>query len=124
MSREVRRVPKEWVHPVDSRGRFIPLFEGTQVAAAGLQPETCMPVWEQSECTHLMMYETITEGTPCSPAFSQDWELAAWLAQNDVLWAAREVGSVEDWLAVIRDSTNSMPIVVSSSVDLDGATLR
>ena len=28
MGREVRRVPADWQHPKDARGRFIPLFDG------------------------------------------------------------------------------------------------
>lgn len=28
MGREVRRVPAEWQHPKDERGRYIPLFDG------------------------------------------------------------------------------------------------
>lgn len=31
MSREVRRVPKDWQHPVDKKGNFIPLY-GDSVA--------------------------------------------------------------------------------------------
>jgi hypothetical protein len=34
MGREVRRVPKDWQHPKNARGSFIPLFEGDFARAA------------------------------------------------------------------------------------------
>lgn len=32
MGREVRKVPADWQHPKDDRGRFIPLFDGADLA--------------------------------------------------------------------------------------------
>ena len=34
MGREVRRVPKDWQHPKDDRGRYIPMFDSSYAAAA------------------------------------------------------------------------------------------
>lgn len=34
MGREVRKVPKDWEHPKDERGRFIPMREGSYESAA------------------------------------------------------------------------------------------
>lgn len=38
--------------------------------------EDYMPLWPDAECTHFMMYELSTEGTPVSPAFATLKELA------------------------------------------------
>jgi hypothetical protein len=68
MGREVRRVPKEWNHPRDANGEFIPMFNGDNETAAndyarsvvlwecGAHPsqnsewtrETCRHYWDYS----------------------------------------------------------------------------
>lgn len=55
-NREVRHVPPGWEHPRDERDRFVPLL-----------PEQ-MP--EPGNGAAIMAYETTSEGTPISPAFS------------------------------------------------------
>ena len=37
-----------------------------------------MPLWPEELCTHYMLYETVTEGTPISPAFPSKEELEMW----------------------------------------------
>ncbi|ORL48623.1 Hypothetical protein (plasmid) [Pseudomonas putida] len=63
-------------------------------------PDDYMPLWPESECTHFMMYELSTEGTPISPAFETLEELATWLADNQVCLYANEPTNYEQWLKV------------------------
>lgn len=62
--------------------------------------EDYMPRWPEAECTHFMMYELSTEGTPVSPAFASLKELAAWLAENKVSLYANEPAGFDHWLKV------------------------
>lgn len=59
-----------------------------------------MPTWTDEEKTHLMMYETTTEGTPISPAFETPEELAKWLVDNKASAFGSQTGSYEGWLRV------------------------
>jgi len=123
MGREVRKVPASWQHPKDARGRFVPLHgssirkvteefeakkeaEGWDAAMAyfGRRPyaEDYMPDWSDAERTHLMMYETCSEGTPLSPAFGTPEELARWLADNNASAFGQKTASYEQWLRTIR----------------------
>lgn len=123
MGREVRRVPKDWQHPKDERGSFIPKLDRSYADAAreftekvnadGLQAamdwfgsapeaERYMPDWPESERTHLMMYEDTSEGTPISPAFETPEELARWLADNNASAFGGMTATYEQWLAVAR----------------------
>lgn len=156
MGRVVRRVAKDWMHPVYTRenapypsmvGRHVALFdgfdpdeqaewdEGARKWADGLRPEKgewipleeaplqyrgkddtweewtgkrpdpadYMPSWSEEELTHIMMYETTTEGTPISPAFETGRELARWLADNDASCFGHNTASYETWLGWIRE---------------------
>jgi hypothetical protein len=42
MGREVRRVPKDWQHPRDDSGRFIPMYDGDQETACREWFVACM----------------------------------------------------------------------------------
>lgn len=121
MSREVRRVPADWVHPKE-HGRFKPLLDYYQTAhddfmdtvrSEGLQAaidyygcapdiNDYMPDWPDEERTHLMMYESTSEGTPLSPAFATPEELARWLADNNASAFGSMTASYEQWLATCR----------------------
>ena len=61
-----------------------------------------MPNWPAEQCTHLMMYEDTSEGTPISPAFETPEELARWLVDNKASAFGRDTGSYEGWLRVAR----------------------
>jgi hypothetical protein len=64
--------------------------------------EHYMPVFESGTATHLMMYETTSEGTPISPAFATPEELARWLADNNASAFGGEGASYEAWLNMAR----------------------
>ena len=61
-------------------------------------PEDYMPEWPEEQKTHLMMYETCSEGTPISPAFATPEELAHWLANTGASAFGGETATYEQWL--------------------------
>lgn len=74
------------------------------IAEYGPEPKSCdyMPAWSPEEQTHLMMYETTSEGTPISPAFLTDVELAVWLFENKATTFADQTNTYEGWLEIIK----------------------
>lgn len=64
--------------------------------------EEYMPEFQPGTATHLMMYETTSEGTPISPAFATPEELAHWLADNGASTFGNSTGTYEQWLSVCR----------------------
>lgn len=65
-------------------------------------PEDYMPTFPEGTATHLMMYETVTEGTPISPAFATPEQLAHWLATTNASACGDEGASYEGWLRVCQ----------------------
>ncbi len=61
-----------------------------------------MPDWPTEQRTHLMMYETTSEGTPISPAFETPEALARWLADNNASALGQRGATYEQWLATCR----------------------
>jgi hypothetical protein len=122
MGREVRKVREDWVHPKNSKGKYIPLennykearrqFDeyrakhGTDAAFEefGNPPSMYhyMPNWDESEKTHYMMYENTSEGTPISPAFKTPEELAKWLADTGASSFGNMTATYEGWLRVAK----------------------
>lgn len=121
MGREIRRVPKDWEHPRDEDGDFIPLFDETYKSVADKWVADCI-LWSQgkhegqqndkdwdgcyfweyevdppdpgsyrpeykSEPTHYQVYETVSEGTPVSPAFPTEEDLIEYLYLHGDDWA-------------------------------------
>lgn len=130
MGREVRRVPKDWVHPKkENSDCYQPMFdedfesaciewdEGYQKWKLKPEMENCTywewagdppdreyyrPKWTDEERTHLMMYETTSEGTPISPAFETPEELAKWLADSGASSFGNSTATYEQWLRVCK----------------------
>ena len=50
MGREVRKVPKDWQHPKDARGRFRPLFEGCMYTEAKDDFDEELRKWNARKC--------------------------------------------------------------------------
>lgn len=48
------------------------------------------------------MWETVSEGSPISPAFMKPEELAHWLADNKASAMGSETATYEQWLATIK----------------------
>lgn len=136
MGREVRRVPRDWQHPRDELGEFIPLFDGDQKTAAEQWlweliawergddhrgKYGCRWFWEwdggpplgpdergghmfkepRDDLTHLMLYESTTEGTPLSPPFETLEEIADWAETNATTFAAIKA-TRDEWLSMLR----------------------
>ena len=127
MGREARRVPANWQHPRDEiTGAYKPLrpyshyrsnvqeflnmvnTEGLKAAVDDigelLNIHDYMPDFPPEQCTHLMMYEDTTEGTPISPAFKTPEELAMWLVNNNARVLCDYQTSYVMWLGIIYDS--------------------
>jgi len=61
-----------------------------------------MNIPADQERTHLVMYETCSEGTPISPAFATPEELAQWLFDNEASAFGSRKGTYEGWLRVAK----------------------
>jgi hypothetical protein len=98
-SREVRRVPSGWLHPVDDRGRFIPLLSHDYVSNDG-EPARTMP----APGSAIMAYETVSEGTPTSPAFPDTPEgrrdLVVWCAEHATTFGDHRADA-EAWATIL-----------------------
>ncbi len=77
--------------------------------------EHFMPSWPSAERTHLMMYESVSEGTPISPAFATAEALAKWLTDTGASAFADETATYDQWLAMIRRGSS-----MTSAVIVDG----
>lgn len=70
----------------------------------GARPEKkdYMPDWDETEKTHLQMYEDCSEGTPISPVMATPEELAHWLADNKASSFGQMTANYEAWLRVCQ----------------------
>lgn len=117
MSREIRKVPANWQHPLNERGFFIPLltdfpYDGGDIAEGlrdgwldASKPNyglNLMPEWTAKEATHFMMYETCSEGTPISPAFATIEELARYLADTEASAFGSQTAGYDHWLRICK----------------------
>ncbi len=119
MGRQVRRVPKGWQHPVE---RYEPLRDHYERDAQdfdkmeeekgleealnyyGQRPDAqeYMGVeWKEEDRVLYQMYETTTEGTPLSPAFETQEELAHWLADNEASAFADRTATCDEWRKIM-----------------------
>lgn len=114
MGREIRNVIPNWEHPKDDDGKYKPMFNEDfdtvfyewvneyelwkkgehpsqgeypywEYAGAPPDPEYYRPVWPES-VTWIQMYETVSEGTPVSPAFKTKKELVDYLVEHGDFW--------------------------------------
>lgn len=163
MSREVRKVPANWIHPVDANGDFVPLYDGKNYLRhladwdfeekkwneglrsdfkGGFVPRngdelSCpyvdwngerpdhrdyMPIWTEDQCTHLMMYEDTTEGTPLSPAFKTPEELAQWLSDNRASACGPETATYKQWLSMIESSGFAPSGIIANDKFINGVS--
>jgi hypothetical protein len=68
----------------------------------GGRPNPClhMPQWDPEECTHYQMYENTSEGTPVSPVFATQHEVARWCADNGASVLGSFTATYEEWCQV------------------------
>ena len=76
-----------------------------------------MPEWEESEKTHLQMYETCSEGTPISPVMKTPEELAKWLAGNGASAFGTMTATYEQWLNTIKAGFAPSAVMVDGVLD-------
>jgi hypothetical protein len=126
----MRRVPKDWVHPKNAKGRHDALFDGAkyQVRVADWEKERTkhpemsaaeFDKWDgprpnpkhymlvgvpPEERTHYQMYETCSEGTPISPVMESPEKLARWCADHGASAFADMTQSYQYWLKVCEGS--------------------
>jgi len=135
MGREIRHVPENWEHPKNDCGGHKPLYEGykddsvefmSMANKEGLQEaidymgcpnlEDYMPDWQESEKTHIMMYENTSEGTPISPAFKTPEDLAEWLADNEASLFGHRTATYDQWLSMCKSGWAMSAVVTSDGV--------
>jgi len=102
-NREVREIRRDWQHPKDAAGRYIPLLPfGYQVDDERAPADRMMP--PPLGDIDIAAYETTTEGTPISPAFPDTPEgrrdLIAYCAEHATVFGDRHAGG-EAWAAVL-----------------------
>lgn len=138
MGREVRRVPKDWQHPKDEQGHYVPMHEHFPYNASEIEEGlrdgwltndqpfygiSVMPQWSESERTHLMMYEDTSEGTPISPAFETPEALARWLTDNNASAFGGMTATYEQWLAACRRGWAPSAVIRAGVMDSGVADL-
>lgn len=79
-------------------------------------PDMYMPSWPDKEKTHLMMYETTSEGTPISPAFETPEGLAQWLFDNNASSFASRTATYDQWLGVCKGGWAPSAIISSKGI--------
>lgn len=87
------------------------------------QASDYMPKFPESECTHLQMYETCSEGTPISPVMFTPEELAHWLADNGASAFGSRTASYEAWLATIEQGY-SIGCLIGSEGAISGVEMN
>ena len=88
----------------------------TDYAGTRPSPDDYMPDWPEADRTHLMMYETTSEGTPISPAFATPEELARWLADNGASAFGGSKATYEQWLFAARGGWSPSAVVVDGQI--------
>lgn len=98
MGREIRRVPHDWEHPKNEKGKYIPLHDKDLETAKKLyNPEEydgepmCEETyrsrkWCEEEAKCFQVYETVSEGTPITPVFDNTEDLISYLTNNGDFW--------------------------------------
>ncbi len=74
----------------------------TDYAGERPSPDDYMPDWPAEQRTHLMMYESTSEGTPLSPAFLTPEELARYLADSRASAFGSDTATYEQWLETCK----------------------
>ena len=117
MSREVRRVPRDYQHPresnrVHNRIEFIPLYPGEDFVSLmadfkanpgdwdGRAPQLAeyMPDFTGRDDLWYCMYENTSEGTPISPVLPTPESLARWLADTGTSTFGDSTATYDQWL--------------------------
>ena len=131
MSRELRMVAEGWRHPENDRGEHVALFDGKDYdehyewwekdgEMEKPDPENYMPRWTEDEKTLFQMYETVSEGTPISPAMPTKEALAEWLADNGANAGAGDTATYDEWLACIEEGSSLASFIMHNGEFING----
>lgn len=104
MSREIRKVPKGWLHPKGQLPygfKYIPLLDPDyRDPKDGLYMDTpedrFMNFDGYGPRDHYQIYETVSEGTPVSPVFESYEEMRRWLINEGYSEEAAAAFASED----------------------------
>lgn len=93
-------------------------FDGSYIDWNGGPPNPAYyrPDWPDSECTHIMMYENTSEGTPISPAFEKPEDLARWLFDNKASSFGSNTATYEQWLGMIKSEWAPSMIAIDGEI--------
>jgi hypothetical protein len=117
--REVRIVPKGWQHPRNDRGRYAPILpanyafddEAHEAGGVARMPDAS---GLHADETEIVVYETVSEGTPISPVFPNTPEdrlaLVNYCAEHATTFGDHRADA-EAWAAILFGG---------AIVDLDG----
>ncbi len=111
-NREARVVPAGWQHLRDAHGRYVPLLPAGHVSE-DVEHADLMP--QPTGATEVAAYETVSEGTPISPAFPDTTQgrldLVNYCAEHCTTFGDHRAG-VEAWAALLFSD--------GATVDADG----
>jgi len=100
MGREIRQVPPDWEHPTSEQNDYQPMMDVTYADAlkdwqAEREDYDSEEEWNNDhpnpayyrphyddQATAFQVYETVSEGTPVSPVFTEMESLIAWLIEQ------------------------------------------
>lgn len=106
MAREIRMVPKDWVHPVRDTIPPINMSDARQVLCnlMPLRDKQLEILWSGHDRTHIMMYSTSDcEGLiPVSPPMPDKESLAKWLVDNNASAFGSFTATYDQWMATIE----------------------
>ncbi len=136
VNRQVRRVPLDWQHSRSKYG-YKPLFdhvdferdvvsyrEDDPSLTRELIESWYMPDFSNipKERMGIMAYETVTEGTPISPAFPDSpkgrFELARHCMDNSSVFADYKCPSIEAWVGILYSRTTAMSDIEDGTVTI------
>lgn len=144
----IRRVPPNWEHPKDEKGDYIPMYnetfeevaeewkkeyiewenktheyytEGEEFWEDKLPPDrycyrskfTVEPTWYQ-------LYQNVSEGTPISPPFATEEELARYLSEHGDFWHQDSYywnkPTYEQAIALVKAGDSSSMIITEGKI--------
>ena len=91
----------------DYAGDDAPLFYWDWEGAPPSQEDYMLVGVPDSECTHFMLYESTTEGTPQSPAFATLEEVAEYAAEHATTFASFKA-TKEEWLRMLSPGSRGV----------------
>ena len=98
MSREVKRVPLNFNHPMGE------IWEGYLNSCGDdcTECENTVCPGDPPKGEGYQMWETVSDGAPISPVFKTPEELAQWLSDTNASAFGNETATYDEWLKMIH----------------------